>query len=99
MDRVSPDLPLAPVVVRFGRYLNVMVLLEEADPQSPTLPARNAFQMMAKAQKDRAKRRYPPPIQQRNKKDQLYNDILSFCEENQTGWIGDEVDSLAITFQ
>ena len=32
------------------------------------------------------------PIQQRNKKDQLYNDILSYCEKNQIGWIGDEVD-------
>ena len=53
---------------------------------------------MAQAQKDRASRRYPPPIQQRNKKDQLYNDVLSYCEENQIGWIGDEVDSLAITF-
>lgn len=100
MDRVSPDLPLSPVVVQFGRYLKVIVLLETMDPQSAvqTLPARNAFQVMAQAQRDRASRRYPPPVQQRNKKDQLYNDILSYCEKNQIGWIGNEVDLLAVTF-
>ena len=54
--------------------------------------------MMVQAQKDRAKRCFPPPIEQSNKMDQLYNDLLFYCEENQIGWSGDEVDSLAITF-
>ena len=100
MVYVSPDLSLSPIVVQFGKYLKVIVLLEEVDPQPPTqtLPVRNAFEVMAQAQKDRAKRRFPSPIEQRTKKDQLYNDLLSFCEENQMGCIGEEVDSLAITF-
>ena len=41
LDRASPELPLSPVMVQFGKYLKVIVVLEESElPGNSTVAIR-----------------------------------------------------------
>ncbi len=72
-DRVSPELPLSPVVAQFGKYIKIIVVLVEevATPQAAT----NAFDVLMIG----ASTSHAPPVRtQKTQKDKLYNDIVSF---------------------
>ena len=91
---MSPDLPLLPIVSQFGKYLKVIIVLEESVPDVSS-NLRNAFDIMARAASQKG---VPQPYLQRNQKYKLYNDILTFCEKEQLMWNGDEINTLGVGF-
>ena len=59
LDRVSPNLALSPVVVQFGKFLKVIVVLNEVQPDGECTPGcipdstsatPNAFDILTQAQ-------------------------------------------------
>ena len=81
MSVVDEKLGVNDVCSLFGSYLVQLQVTLQDTPQSQTL--RNAFTvLMCSAREDG--RKLPPRIEVRTKKDQLYNDVVSFFEKN--GW-------------
>ncbi len=60
------------VTNNFGCFIKFRITKEV--PEQPIVI--NAFTRMLEAQRDLARVRYPPPVSARNKKDEMYNDIL-----------------------
>ncbi len=87
-DRVSPELPLSPVVTQFGRYIKIIVLSDEIEAPKATTNVLNVLMNAASASG------VPPPIVEHNLKDKLYNDIVSFCEKEELLWRGTEIKTL-----
>lgn len=76
MNRVNPELLLVPISIQFGKFVKVMVVFEEVVEMSTSVAARNAFEVMADTQRERAQRMFPPVVEQQNRKDKLYNHFL-----------------------
>ena len=81
MDRVDLDLPLIAVVESFGRFLKYLVEEKEKDGASCSNTAsKNAFDVLMNSQRSLQRstmlRQLPEPVDERNKKDKLHNDLL-----------------------
>ena len=99
LDRVSPELSLSPVVMQFGKYLRVIVVLGESElPGTSTATKWNAFEIMAQSQKEKSQTQVPKEIEERNRKDKLYNHLRLYCREHGLFWKADEVDMLGVNF-
>ena len=96
-DRVSPSLPLSPIIAQFGKYLKVIVVLEteKNDSTSTMTPTRDAFSVMLSAA---SKKGVPSPLPGRNQKEHLYNSVLQFCEKQNFVWKGDEINTIGVKF-
>jgi len=70
----------------FGNFIRCYVALQQADRSAvgePT-PRCNAFDIMMAAQRERMSRVLPDKIVVRNKKDQLFNDMLMMIDKMET---------------
>ena len=59
--------------------------------------ARNAFEIVFSAQRSLATEKYPPLVTIRNKRDKLFNNLLSLFKSKQLCWNSEEVHSGAAT--
>ena len=101
LDRADPDLSLSPVVIQFGQFLKLIVTLKDAGEEETaqvdeTRPS--AFDMMKQAMHEQSKPKSPSFIQERNKKDKLYNAIVDCLKQKCLQWRSDEVDTLGVNF-
>ena len=87
LDQVDLDLPVITVVESFGRFLKYLVEEQnEMDGAScnSTASRRNAFDVLMNSQRalqrSMMSRKLPEPVDERNKKDKLFNDLLTFME-------------------
>ena len=84
---------VADVTATFGRYLKYYVKSSEVVPALSA--GSNAFEVMMRAQKtltaSSAQLRHPPKVPERNKRDQLFNDLISMVESKGLEWKSDEV--------
>ena len=78
------------VTESFGRFLKFYVLSTVSEDLPP---ARDAFQVMFAAQRRLNSVKYPPMISVRNKRDELYNDLLSLLKSKDLHWEAEEVQS------
>ena len=78
------------VTESFGRFLKFYVLSTVSEDLPP---ARDAFQVMFAAQRRLNSVKYPPMISVRNKRDELYNDLLSLLKSKYLHWEAEEVQS------
>ena len=99
-DRVCPDLPLSPVMMQFGKYMKVLVVLGETNREQActSIVRRNAFEVMTMAQKQASQKRIPQVLEERNRKDKLYNHLQSYCEKKELTWKAEEVNTLGVSF-
>ena len=75
----------------FGRFFKYYI---KAPPREECLlPARNVLEFMFSAQRSLATLRYPPVVTVRNKRDEMFNDILSLIKSKQLYWKSEEVHS------
>lgn len=58
----------------------------------------NAFDIMTQAQREKSKQRIPTRIDERNRKDELFNVLLAHLEKHNLCWRSDEVDSIGVNF-
>jgi len=70
-----------------------MLCCTSTSRQVSCTPRRNAFDIMMAAQRERMSRVLPDKIVVRNKKDQLFNDMLMMIDKNGLKWKPSEVDS------
>ena len=75
MDKVDLDLPVIPVVDSFGRFLRYSVN-EERSSVGASEMTKNAFEVLLASQRSLHGKQLPDPVQERNRKDKLYNDLL-----------------------
>lgn len=78
------------VTVSFGRFLKFYVLSTVPEDLPP---ARDAFQVMFAAQRQLNSVKFPPVINVRNKRDELYNDLLLLLKSKDLHWESEEVQS------
>ena len=89
MDAVGDsNLLVIDITGVFGRYIKYY--LKRCCPPADQ-PRVNAFQVMLSAQAALSSIRLPPPLTVRNKRDELYNDILSMIKSMELQWKPDEV--------
>ena len=97
LDRAEPELTLSPVVVEFGKYMKIVVVLNELvsmnQPQS-----RSVLDVMRQAQQALAQPKTPSKTIERNNKDKLFNALVDYLEEHGLFWRADEVDSFGVNF-
>ena len=74
MDKVDLDLPVIPVVESFGRFLKYSVN-EKGSSAGTSSMTRNAFEVLLASQQSLHGKQLPDPVQERNRKDKLYNDL------------------------
>ena len=79
----------------FGNFLRFYVQQARHELPSAENPPlrRNAFELMMCAQAERASVVLPRKVQVRNKKDELFNDILQLIEKEGLVWKASEVDN------
>ena len=75
MDKVDLDLPIIPVVESFGRFLKYSVN-EKGSSAGTSSMTRNAFEVLLASQRSLHGKQLPDPVQERNRKDKLYNDLF-----------------------
>ena len=85
MDSVDLNLTIALVVETFGRFVKYSVQENDESPhpdivQSSGVKRRNAFEILMTSQRSLQCKTLPDPVQEKNKKDKLYNNILSLLE-------------------
>ena len=104
MDMIGDfNLLIADVSAAFGRYIKYHVRSETLSTatQQPTPSPRNAFEVMMAAQgimhATVRTTRHPPPVIVKNKRDQLFNDLLSTIESRGLQWRPEEVHCGAAT--
>ena len=87
-------LSINDVTQSFGQFLKYYVssIVCEDLP-----PARNAFQVMFAAQQRLNSVKFPPIISVWNKRDELYNDLLSLLKSKDLHWESEEVQSETAT--
>ena len=100
MDRVDLDLPVVTVVESFGRFLKYLVKQKQKEGESCSSTAstlRNAFDVLMSSQRalqrSRLLRQLPEPVDERNKNDKLFNDLLLFMESKNLKLEHDEIQS------
>ena len=87
MSIVDEKLVMNDVCSMFGSHIKYLVQLQLTVPDVPqsSQTLRNAFTiLMSSSRAMKSEKKLPPRIQVRTKKDQLYNDVVSFFEKN--GW-------------
>ena len=97
---MTGELPLSPIVVQFGKYIKVMIVLENntqvnAEQQ---IVHQNAFEIMMTAQRLASQVKVPPQVTERNQKDRLYNCLQAYCEKCELCWKAGEVKTLGVNF-
>ena len=83
MSVVDEKLVLNDVCSMFGSHIEYLVQLQLTVPDVPqsSQTLRNAFTIVMSSSRVReSEKKLPPRIQVRTKKDQLYNDVVSFFE-------------------
>ena len=85
MDSVDLNLTITLVVETFGRFVKYSVQENDESPhpdivQSSGVKRRNAFEILMTSQRSLQCKTLPDPVQEKNKKDKLYNNILSLLE-------------------
>ena len=75
MDKVDLDLPVITVVKSFGRLLKYSVNEKGSSAHTSSM-TRNAFEVLLASQQSLHGKQLPDPVQERNRKDKLYNDLL-----------------------
>jgi hypothetical protein len=80
---------MAPRSIDLAKYLVVLDNTEQATGR------RNAFEIMTAAATQKG---VPQHRTARNRKDSLYNDMLSFCEKHELLWKVDEINTLGVSF-
>ena len=75
MDKVDLDLPVIPVVESFGRFLKYSVN-EKGSSAGTSSMTRNAFEVLPASQRSLHGKQLPDSVQERNRKDKLYNDLF-----------------------
>ena len=88
---------IAGVSSIFGNFFKFIVEVQEPINQdcSLSVPRRNAFEVMAAAQRELdaiEKRGVPIPVQQRTKKDKLFNDLIELVVELKLKWRSPRTD-------
>ena len=90
LDRAEPELTLSPVVVEFGKYMKIVVVLNELvsmnQPQS-----RSVLDVMRQAQQVLVQPKTPSKTIERNN-DKLFNALVDYLEEHGLFWRSDEVN-------
>lgn len=90
LDRAEPELTLSPVVVEFGKYMKIVVVLNELvsmnQPQS-----RSVLDVMRQAQQALVQPKTPSKTIERNN-DKLFNALVDYLEEHGLFWRSDEVN-------
>ena len=89
MDTVGDNnLLVSDVTAVFGCYIKYYVKCYSTQTVKPHV---YAFEIMLSAQAVMSSVQLPPPLTIRNKRDALYNDVLSLIESMKLLWKADEV--------
>ena len=75
---VSPELPLVPVVVQFGKYLKIIVVLEDNEVEPISSKTRNKLHVGKYHHLFRS---------------ELHTHLLSYCEKQEVLWKPDEINT------
>ena len=81
--RVSPELPLVPVIVQFGKYLKIIVVLEDNEVELISSKTRNKLHVGKYHHLLRSK---------------LHTHLLSYCEKQEVLWKPDEINTIGVNF-
>ena len=84
------DVLISDVIQCFGRYLKYH-LRGTSPPQQSQHTRVDAFSIMMAAQRSLDAKRFPPDVVERNKRDALYNGLLSFLKSKNLRWEVEEV--------
>jgi len=98
LDRADPDLMLSPLVVQFGKFMKVVVAVNEHELEMNQPMGRNAVDVMRQAQCALAQPKLPSKVNEKNNKDKLFNALIDYLEEHGLFWRADEVDSFGTNF-
>ena len=92
---IHAGLQIVAVTSAFGKFLCFYVQRTRQDLPSTSNPPlrRNAFKIMMSAQAEKVSVVLPNKVQVRNKKDELFNDILQLIEKEGIVWKASEVDN------
>ena len=87
MDQVDLDLPVITIVESFGQFMKYLVEQKEKEGESCSSTAsRNVFDVLMSSQQalqcSRMSRQLPEPVDERNKKNKLFNNLLLSMELN-----------------
>ena len=85
------------VVLEFGKFMKIIVRFS-ADVRIDTSQHFNAFDILKQSQLQLSRKRVPSCIEERNKKDKLYNSIIQYLEKEGLYWKSDEVISSGTNF-
>lgn len=81
LDLVDLNLVIGRVVESFGRFVKYSVRKKELSPCPVTSDVkRNAFEVLMDSQRSLQSKKLPDPVEERNRKDRLYNNILHLLE-------------------
>jgi len=94
--KANPDLALNAVVLEFGKFMKYIVCF--SDVRIDTGQCFNAFEILKQSQLQLSRKRVPSCIEERNKKDKLYNRIIQYLEKEGLYWKTDEVISSGTNF-
>ena len=95
--KANPDLAVNAVVLEFGKFMKIIVRFSE-DVRIDTSQHFNAFDILKQSQLQLSRKRVPSCIEERNKKDKLYNSIIQYLEKEGLYWKSDEVISSGTNF-
>ena len=79
------------VTQSFGKFLKYYIKAPAKEEPSP--PVRNAFEIMFSAQISLATVKYPRVVTVHNKRDEMFNDLLSLFKSKELYWRSEEVHS------
>ena len=95
--KANPDLAVNSVAKEFGKFIKFFVDTSEdvcvVEVQRP-----NAFDILKQSQLEISRKKVPSCIQERNKKDKLYNEIIYYLELKKLHWNSNEVNSSGTNF-
>ena len=80
MDRVSLDLPVAPIILRFGKYVKVIMVNVHFAEKHGIERGRCVFEDMEQARRERAQKKCPPAIEAKNMKNKFLNGFTEYCK-------------------
>jgi hypothetical protein len=97
LDRVDLDLDLQEAVGVFGPFIKYQVAEKNCNDQNKQSGA-SAFDVLMNTQRELCQRKLPKIIEKQNKtkKDELYNKVVDFLEEQNLAWSSSEVDSSGV---
>lgn len=87
------SLVVKEVTSMFGHFIKFRVRAEELEVQAQQVVRTNAFDVLMRTQRQLQLVCYPPDVSPRNKKDELYNDILKEFKARGLKWESSEVHS------